>query len=42
MKTMNLKSGKQECILYSSNDHYMQKFDKCNAYTEVYKMENMK
>ena len=42
---MHLKSSKQECILCNSNDpmhHFMQKYNKCNAYTKVYKMENMK
>ena len=41
---MNIKSSKQECILYNLNDpvhHNMQKFNKYNKYTEVYEMENV-
>ena len=42
---MNLKSSKQESIFNTSNDpvhHNMQKFNKCNAYTEIYKEEKIK
>ena len=40
--TMNLKSSKQECISYNSNDPVKQNMQLGNKYTEVYKMESMK